>query len=265
MDKNEVLLSEILGNVGTLALNRPAKKNALSPDLLLQLHAALKSWAEQDDIRAVVVTGEGTMFSAGYDIQSIPSGNTQETGRVLKGENPLQLAIDALRGFPYPTIAMMNGDAFGAGLHLCMCCDIRIAADDIKVAMPPAKLGVIYPPEGLKQFISVLGIATTREVFLTARTYAGRELLDKRLVDYLVPRPNLSTTTYNFAGDIAERAPLSLKGTKRILDMLESSLTLTDDGRQTADRLLAEAFNSEDAREAKRAFAEKRKPRFIGR
>jgi enoyl-CoA hydratase len=263
---SEVLIRDVKGTIGTLVLNRPAKKNALSPELLAELHVVLKQWAEQDQIRVVVITGgAGTIFSAGYDIQAIPSGNGSATERVLKGENPLQLALSSLRHFPYPTIAMMNGDAFGAGLHLCMCCDVRMAADDIRVAMPPARLGVVYPPEGLSDFVSVVGMAMTREIFLTARTYGGRELPERGFVNQVFPRSDLSTATYALAADIAQRAPLSLKGIKSILGMLDGSGTLTDDRKRAADRLVAAAFDSEDAREAKRAFAEKRAPRFVGR
>ncbi len=265
MGKNDVLQKETRGNVGTLIINRPERRNALSPELLVKLHLALKEWAEEDRIRTVVITGgDGKMFSSGYDILSIPTNVTPEMKEILKQENPLELALDSVKQFGYPTIAMLNGSALGAGLNLCMCCDIRIAADDIKVGMPPAKLGLVYYPEGLKQFVEVLGMAKTREVFLTARTYQGEELLKKGLVDHLVPRSELAATTYRLAEEIAENAPLSLKGTKRILNMLGGSPALPEEGLQEAEKLIMEAINSEDHKEAQAAFIEKRKPRFIG-
>jgi enoyl-CoA hydratase/carnithine racemase len=265
MEAQEVLGREITGHVGTLTFNRPQKRNALSAELLVKLHVTLKEWAAEDRIRAVVITGgNGKIFSSGYDIMAIPTQDTPELMEIVKQQNPVELALRSVKEFPYPTIAMLNGDAFGAGLNLCMCCDIRIAADDIKVAMPPAKLGVVYHPEGLKQFIEVLGMASTREMFLTARTYQGAELLEKGLVDHLLPRAELAATTYRLADEIASRAPLSLKGTKRILNMLGASLVLTEEGLQEAERLVTEALNSRDLAEARAAFIEKRKPSFVG-
>jgi enoyl-CoA hydratase/carnithine racemase len=232
----------------------------------VQIHLTLKEWAEQDTVRAVVFTGgEGKAFSSGYDILSIPTEVTEETKEILKAANPLEIGLHTLKNFPYPTIAMMNGYAFGAGLNLCMCCDIRIAADDVKAGMPPAKLGLVYHPEGLKQFIQVLGMAKTREVFFTGRNYQGRELLEMGLVDHLVPSSELKETTYRMAEEIAGNAPLSLKGSKRILNMLEESLMLREEQLVEAEEMITQAFNSQDLKEGQTAFIEKRKPKFIGK
>jgi enoyl-CoA hydratase/carnithine racemase len=266
MEPREVLLKEIKGNVGTLTFNRPERRNAISPDMLVEMHLTLKEWAAQGTVRAVVFTGgEGKAFSSGYDILSIPTEVTEEMKEVLKAGNPLEIGLHTVKNFPYPTIAMVNGYAFGAGLNLCMCCDIRIAADDVKLGMPPAKLGLVYHPEGLKQFIQVLGMAKTRQVFFTGRNFEGQELLDMGLVDWLVPRAELKEKTYRMAEEIAGNAPLSLKGSKRILNMLEESLRLDAEQLAEAERLITEAFNSDDLKEGQTAFIEKRKPAFVGK
>ena len=173
--------------------------------------------------------------------------------------------MHSLKNFPYPTIAMLNGYAFGAGLNTCMCCDIRIAAEDVKAGMPPAKLGLVYHPEGLKQFIHVLGMARTREIFFTGKTYQGQELLHMGLVDHLVPRSELVETAYGMAEEIAGNAPLSLKGSKRIMNMLEDSLSLTEEQLAEAEKMIGHAFNSDDLKEGQTAFIEKRKPKFTGK
>ncbi len=266
MGEDKMLLKEVKGNVGTLTFNRPERRNSITPDMLAQIHLTLKEWAEKDTVRAVVFTGgEGKVFSSGYDILSIPTEVTKETKEFLKASNPLEIALHTVKNFPYPTIAMLNGYAFGAGLNTCMCCDIRIAADDVKAGMPPARLGLVYHPEGLKQFIQVLGMARTREIFFAGRTYQGRELLDMGLVDHLVPRADLVETTYRMAEEIAGNAPLSLKGSKRILNMWEESLALSEEHLAEAERLITEAFNSRDLKEGQTAFIEKRRPNFIGR
>jgi len=266
MAEDQILLKEIKGNVGTLTLNRPERRNAISLELLVQIDRTLKDWADQDTVRAIVITGgEGKAFSSGYEIKSIPTEITEENKELFKASNPVEKVLHALKNFPYPTIAMLNGHAFGAGLNTCICCDIRIAADDVKAGMPPAKLGLVYHPEGLKQFIEVLGMARTREVFFAGRTYEGRQLLDMGLVDHLVPRSELAETTYRLAEEIASNAPLSLKGSKRILNMWGESLTLSQENLEEAEGLIVESFNSQDLKEGQTAFLEKRRPRFVGK
>jgi enoyl-CoA hydratase len=131
--------------------------------------------------------------------------------------------------------------------------------------MPPAKLGLVYHPEGIRQFIEVVGMARTREIFFTGRTYKGKDALEMGLVDRLVPDFELASVAYGIAEDIASNAPLSLKGTKRILGMFRQRMRLVEDQMKEAEALINEAFNSNDLKEGQIAFFEKRKPRFTGR
>ncbi len=261
----EVLQHTIDNHVGWITLNRSEKKNTLTPDLLLQLHRTLRDWAGQDAVRAVVITGSGDRaFSAGYDITAIPTQLDPEEAELLKNTNPLTLALDAVKYFPYPTIAMLNGYAYGAGLNLAVCCDIRIGAENIAAGMPPARLGLVYHPEGLAQFAEILGMARTRELFLTAATFRGEELLKMGIVNRLVPGEALMDTTAAIAQSIAANAPLSLKGMKIILNHIGSA-ALSSEAMAEAEALITEAFNSRDLKEGQLAFLEKRPPVFEGR
>jgi enoyl-CoA hydratase/carnithine racemase len=262
---NELLIKEKNGNVGTIIFNRPERKNSFSPELLIKLHLTLKEWEQDETIRTVVFTGSGDKaFSSGYDILSIPTDLTPEMAEIMKKENPLKLALSSVKNYPFPTIAMMNGYALGAGLNLALCCDMRVGVEDISVSMPPAKLGLIYHPEGFKQFTEVIGMARTKELFFTARKYEGRKVKEMGIVDYLVPRSELSATTYALANEIAGNAPLSLKGSKRILSMLSRAVEFKESDLREADAIMAEGFNSEDLKEGQNAFIEKRKPVFKG-
>ncbi len=266
METEEILLKRTSGMVGTLTFNRPERRNALSQELLVKIHLALKEWENEDKVRAVVITGgKGKVFSSGYEILAIPTDVTPEMEEAMKQNNPLELALDSVRNFPYPTIAMMNGHAFGAALNLAVCCDFRIASDDITVGMPPARLGLVYAPEGLRQFVEVLGMAKTREIFLTGRNYKGPELLEMGLVNRLVPRDELHATTYGLAEELAANAPLSVKGMKRILNMLGDAGAFREEDLREAETLMAEAFNSQDLKEGQTAFIERRKPEFVGK
>jgi enoyl-CoA hydratase len=260
-----VLEHRIENHIGWITLNRPEKKNALSPDLLLAIYRVLQDWSDAGTVRAVVITGTGDRaFSAGYDITAIPTQLSPEDMELLKNSNPLSLALNAVKTFPYPTIAMLNGYAYGAGLNLAICCDLRIGADDIAAGMPPARLGVVYPPEGLAQFVEVLGMARTRELFFTAATYRGQELAEMGVVNRLVPRQSLRETVLSMAGAITANAPLSLKGMKCILNHMAKGTPLSESALKEAEILITAAFNSRDLKEGQLAFLEKRSPVFEG-
>ncbi len=261
----DILEHRIENQVGWLTLNRPEKKNALSPDLLLTIHRVLRDWTDNESVRAVVITGTGDRaFSAGYDITAIPTRLSPEDMELLKNSNPLSLALNAVRAFPYPTIAMLNGYAYGAGLNLAICCDLRIGADDIAAGMPPARLGVVYHPEGLAHFTEVLGMARTRELFFTAATYRGQELAEMGVVNRLVPRQSLRETVLSTAAAITANAPLSLKGMKCILNHIAKGSPLSESALKEAETLITAAFNSRDLKEGQLAFLEKRSPAFKG-
>lgn len=261
---DNLLLIEKKDMVAFMTIHHPEKRNALTPELLVALDKHLKIFSGSDDIRCVVIRGSGSSsFSSGYDIAAIPV----ETAPSARQETPgiLLQALDTVKKFPYPTIAMLNGYAFGAGFNLCACCDIRIAADDIRLGMTPARLGVAYHPEGIQQFIEAFGISRTKEIFYTANIFRGNDLLLKGLVDHLVPRQDLEAFTLAFAQKITRNAPLSLTGIKKIISMFENNMALNPDDLKTADRLIQKCFQSSDLKEGQSAFLEKRPPAFTGR
>jgi len=259
-----LLLAENKGYCAYLTIHNAGKRNALTPGLLTELHTHLTAFLKNDDIRCVVIRGAGDKsFCSGYDIAAIPvdplPGARQETPDVLIR------ALNTVKNFPYPTIAMLNGSVFGAGFNLCACCDIRIAADDIKMGMTPARLGVAYHPEGVQQFIEAFGLAVTKEIFYTADIFQGNDLLNKGLVNHSVPRPDLETFTEAYAQKITANAPLSLKGIKKVITMFENDMTLDSYNLGQADQIMQQCFQSNDLKEGQTAFLEKRPPRFTGK
>jgi enoyl-CoA hydratase/carnithine racemase len=262
----DILLVEKKGYVCTLTLNRPEKRNSVSPDLLIRLHQTLEEFAKTDDVRVVVIRGAGDRaFSSGYDIASIPTDIPEEIQQRLKEANPLELALGSVLNYPYPVIAMLNGYAFGAGCELAVCCDIRIAADDIRMGMPPAKLGLVYMLEGLMRFVQIVGFPQTREIFFSGRYFDAHRVKEMGLVNYMLPRDEVEPFTYALAEEIAGNAPLSVKGTKRILGMLARSFRISEEDLRAARQIVVRAFNSEDLKEGQKAFLEKRKAVFHGR
>jgi enoyl-CoA hydratase len=264
--ENEILLVHRKGHVCTLVLNRPEKRNALSPDLLIKLYQTLQELSKDDTMRAVVIRGAGDKaFSSGYDITAIPTNIAPDDKKLIKDQNPFELALDRIVNYPYPVIAMLNGYAFGGGCDLAVSCDIRVGADDIRMAMVPVKLGMAYAPSGLQRFIRTIGLSRTKEIFFTGRLYDAPRLKEMGLVDYLIPRTELESFTLDLAEEIAGNAPLSLKGIKRILNLVVRSEEMNEEDQQEADEIITHALRSEDLKEGQMAFLEKRKPDFKGR
>lgn len=261
----EQLLVEQKGNILTLVMNRPEKRNALTPDMLILLHEALTQAAGDVDIRAVVITGRGDRaFSSGYDITAIPTRVSPELQALLDKKSPFELALDSIVSYPFPVIAMLNGYAFGGACDLAVACDLRIAAEDIQMGMVPARLGMVYFPDGIQRFIRTIGWPNTKEMFFTARRYKADELKAMGLVNHLVARSELDTFTYRLAGEISQNAPLSLKGMKRIMNLIASSESLDASALGEARKLIEGALASRDLKEGQAAFLEKRKPDFKG-
>lgn len=264
--EEEILLIDRKEQIVTMIFNRPEKANTFTPVLLIKIHQALEEFSKDDNIRCIIFRGAGEKsFSAGYDIGAIPTKIDPEIKEMLENQNPLELALRSVKNYPYPTIAMLNGYVYGAGFNMAACCDIRIAVEDARMSMPPAKLGLVYHPEGLQQFIDAYGLSMTKQILLTAHTYRGEELVEKNLVDYRIPREKFESFTYDYAEKITHNAPLSLKGMKKIINMLGTSMTLTDDQKKEAEAIIHEGFNSDDLKEGQLAFIEKRKPNFTGK
>jgi enoyl-CoA hydratase/carnithine racemase len=252
------------GKVATVTISNPAKKNALNLRILAELCRAFEELADSD-VRCVVLRGEGReAFCAGYDITAIPAGGSGEE-QVLLSSNPFDDMIRAVESFPAPVIGMLNGFAFGGGLELAVACDLRISSDQAVFGMTPARLGIIYRPAGLMRFVHVIGLPATKELFYTARKVSARRAADLRLVNRVCPPEELEQVTFEMTREIVDNAPLSIRGTKRILKMCTEFRGLPPGEAEEAESFIRCCMESRDLIEGKRAFLEKRKPRFTGR
>lgn len=249
------------GPVCTLTLNRPEKRNALSYGLLLQLEDTLRMLS--GEIRVVVIQGAGDKaFSAGFDLSQPPGtpASPQPDAQKL-----LAQALDAVGSARCPVIAKITGYCMGAGLELALSCDIRIAADDARFAMPPAKLGTIYPPEGLWKFVRLIGPAATKELFFTGSPIRHARALELGLVNQVVPADALAQAVDAMARDIASAAPLSVAALKHMIDRLAATPEFSPQEQRQFGELMNRVRSSDDYKEGRRAFAEKRKPEYRGR
>jgi enoyl-CoA hydratase len=261
------LLVELKDRVAVLTLNRPERRNALSTILLVSLAIRLEELQKDDRIRCVIIKGEGDKaFSAGMDLTSIPSGVPDKLLKQIEAKGPLQVACEAVEGSSLPVIAMIRGYALGGGCELSMACDLRVGSENSRIGMPPARLGIVYPPEGLSRFIRNIGLANAKKVFLTAKYFPAAEAYETGLLNYVVPDAELESFTMELAEEIAiKRAPLSIAGMKRALNILSKYEPPYQEEENEIYDLIGKALASKDAAEAMTAFREKRDPEFKGK
>jgi enoyl-CoA hydratase/carnithine racemase len=162
-------------------------------------------------------------------------------------------------------VAMINGHCLGGGLELAITCDMRVCAAGAKLGMPPAKLGLIYGHTGLRKFLDTIGLARTKELFLTGRNVEAERAEEIGLVNEVVADDELEEAGVELAGAIAANAPLSMRGNKQAIEVLNANPVLTQAQEAELVELRESCFGSDDFREGIQAFAEKRKPRWTGR
>jgi len=264
MEQETELLVEVAEGMATLTLNRPRRRNALTTTTLVSLAGALEGLAERGT-RCAVLRGAGDKaFSAGMDLSALPRGLPGDVMEQIASKGPLQFCLEAIEGAPFPVIAMIRGSCVGAGCETSMACDLRVGAEGCRMGMPPARLGIVYPPEGLYRFARNLGFPATRKVFLTAALFEAAEAKEMGMLDYLVPDKDIEDFTLELARGIAAGAPLSHAGHKGLLRMLAPVALLADSRKEEIEAVMGKALASEDAREGIAAFREKRDPVFRG-
>jgi enoyl-CoA hydratase/carnithine racemase len=250
--------------VARLTISNPGKRNALDHEVLDAIAATLPGLDDGIATRCVLITGEGGIFSAGYDIGGIPDASFSEDAEALVA-HPFHAAMEAVSAHPYPVVAAVNGHCLGGGLELAVRCDMRICAAGAKLGMPPARLGLIYGHTGLARFIEVIGVAHTKELFLRGRNLDASHAMAIGLVNQVVDPDELEEASIAMAAEIAAGAPLAARGNKRAIEMLARNPVLSPEQEGELVELRRSCFRSEDLREGIRAFSEKRSPRWRGR
>ena len=260
----KLLLDEPAEAVARIRIHNPEKRNALDHDILDALAELLPRLDRGIDVRCVVITGSEGHFSAGYDIGSISELSFEQDAEALVA-HPFHAAIEALAAHPWPTVAAISGDCLGGGLELAITCDLRICTGEARLGMPPVKLGLIYGHTGLRRFMDAIGLARTKELFLTGNNITARRAREIGLVQDVVGEEDLESASIELAERIASNAPLSLKGNKRAIETVNAHPMLRPQEEVELIELRESSLSSEDFREAITAFAEKRKPIWRGR
>lgn len=254
-------------NILFVSIARAEKRNALTPEMLEALSAAVRGADEHTQVRAVIVHGEGPAFSAGIDIaalgQMLLPESEQNPARLLRRlAERLQAALNTLEATEVPVIGALHGQVMGLGLELALAFDLRVASDDCKLSIPEARVGLVADVGGTTRLARTVGPSRAKDMLLTARTIAADEALGWGLVNRVVPAGEVVSAAVALAREIAENAPLAVGLAKLIVDQGDGTSRHT----QMAIERWAQSqlIDTGDVAEAVRAFMEKRPPKFRG-
>lgn len=258
----EKIIVQKNNRVGSIILNQPEKHNAISYEMWQGIAQAIDDFESDDTVRVIVLSGEGgKAFSAGADISQFD----QKRGSADDVEiynNTMNQAHQKLTHVSKPTIAKITGYCIGGGLATALSCDLRIASDDSSFGIPAAKLGLGYGYEALRPLVGLVGPANAREILFTAKRFTAAEAYGMGLINRALAREELDAFMNDYTETMAGNAPLTIKACKQIIAEIGKNPDERD--LDLCQRVIDTCFASEDYKEGRTAFMEKRKPNFQG-
>jgi enoyl-CoA hydratase/carnithine racemase len=261
--KTEKILADVDGGIGWLTFNHPQRRNAVSLEMWQGIGDALEAFQHDDAVRVVVMRGAGgKAFVSGADISEFDQHRANAQQRIEYGETSGR-AHHWLSHLEKPFIAMIQGFCIGGGLAIALNADVRFATPGSRFGIPAAKLGLGYEYAGTAALARLVGPSHARDILFSARFLTADEALRIGLINFIVDDSELEARVRAYAATIAANAPLTVRAAKASIDMFERYSQLAA-AREVAP-LVDACFNSDDYKEGRRAFAEKRAPEFRGR
>jgi 2-oxoglutaroyl-CoA hydrolase len=246
----------VADGVATITLDVPGKLNRVSMPAREQLARVFDELGGDEAVRAIVLTGAGETFTAGGDIASFLERAPEELSR-------LAWNVAAPERCPKPVVAALRGYVFGVGLELALACDFRLAADDVQLALPEVRLGMIPGSGGTQRLARLIGLARAKDVIMRGRRVGADEALALGLVTEVVPAGELEAAVGRLLDELAELPPLALAVAKRVLNTAYDAPLHV--GLEVEGLAYGMLRSTHDFREGVEAFGEKRKPKFEGR
>jgi len=251
------------GAVGWIVFDQPAKRNAISGAMWRGIPPAMARFDADPEVRCVAFRGAGSeAFAAGADISEFESLRA-ERAAVAEYDDLLDRVLHAIQDSRKPSLAMIHGFCLGGGLEVALACDLRYCGASAQFGIPAAKLGLAYNAEGHKRLLETVGHARAREVMFLGRRYGAEEGFDMGLVNRVFPDAELENEVEKILATLCDNAPLSIANSKTILEEYVKSAGAPDAARMR--EAIERCARSADYEEGRRAFMEKRKPRFRGR
>lgn len=259
---SDELIVEHDGTVARLTLNRPSKRNALTPELIEELIAELDRVESDGRTRVVVLTGAPPAFCAGFDITRIESPGEAGAGTE---RDLVEHLCSRVRRLSLPVVAKVGGVASGAGCDLAVSCDLRLASEDARLGMTPARLGLLYSQEGTARLVETVGPAAAKELLLTGDFVDSARALRIGMVNRVFPPERLDEETDRIVETIAANAPLSVAASKLMVNLIVEERPLTEESHGRIDQASERVWMSADSKEGPLAFRERRPARFVGK
>jgi len=251
------------GAVGWLVFDQPAKRNAINGEMWRGIPAAMKQFDADPEVRCVAFRGAGSgAFSAGADISEFEKIRAQKAS-VAEYDGLLDQVLHSIQDSRKPSLAMIHGFCMGGGLEIALACDLRYCGESAQFGIPAAKLGLAYNVEGHKRLLETVGHARAREIMFLGRRYKSDEALTMGLVHKVLADGALQTFVDEVLRTLSENAPLAIANSKTIIEEYVKSEGEPDQAAMRA--AMKRCIESEDYKEGRRAFMEKRKPRFQGK
>ncbi|HJP52237.1 MAG: enoyl-CoA hydratase [Pseudomonadales bacterium] len=257
------ILARTENQVGWITFNQPEKRNAISLEMWQGIGDSLENFENDSSIKAVVMTGAGgRAFASGADISEFDQHRANAEQRRQYAEIS-ERGHYWLASFSKPLIAMINGFCIGGGLAIALNADIRFATPDSRFGVPAAKLGLGYEYGGLAKLARLVGPSTARDIMFTARFLESDEAQRIGLINFIEPAERIENAVAEYVAVIADNAPLTIKAAKAAVNTFERYSIL--EGVKEVSAMVDACFDSEDYKEGRLAFSEKRKPEFKGR
>ena len=251
------------GAVGWIIFDQPAKRNALNDAMWRGIAPAMQKFDADPEVRCVALRGAGTdAFSAGADISEFDKRRASEEA-VGQYDTLLDQVLHSIQDSRKPSLAMIYGYCLGGGLEIALACDLRYCGASAQFGIPAAKLGLAYNVEGHKRLLETVGHARAREIMFLGRRYPAEEALAMGLVHRVLADDALESFVDEALKTLSENAPLSIANSKTLIEEYVKSVGVPDHARMQA--AMERCARSEDYKEGRRAFMEKRKPRFQGK
>jgi enoyl-CoA hydratase len=251
------------GAVGHLVFNNPAKLNAVSLDMWASFSAILEEFDADPEIRCLVVSGAGgKAFVSGADISKFESERANAEAQV-RYDAISKEGYESLYNFSKPTIAKISGYCIGGGMNLAACCDLRYCNEGARFGVPAAKLGLGYGFLRIERFSRIVGLPRAMEFLFTAKQYSSKEAYDMGLVHGVAADAELDPMVDGITGAIAQNAPLTIALAKAAAREIAKPESKQD--HKKLEKMAEACFDSDDFKEGRRAFMEKRRPVFKGK
>ena len=257
------LITRKENSVGWVIFSNPNKFNAVSHDMWMALPKAIAAFDADPEVRMIVITGDGEKaFISGADISQFEKARGSAEAQEVYNRAVVS-AYEAPVNCSKPVVAKIRGICMGGGLGLAAACDVRIAAEDALFRMPAARLGLGYNFPGINRFVQLMGAANTSDIFFSARKFGAADAFAMGFLNRIVPVPDLDREVAAYCELLVENAPLTMAAAK--FAIRQTGLDPAARDLEQLARMLETCFNSEDYREGRRAFMEKRKPNFQGK